>query len=126
MGRRVFIGKVIAASIGFAMLSSCGGGSATATQLIINWNANHESGVNTPGGGYRVYYATSPGVSTSTASYISVPYVSGTLAPTSATLTNPPSATYYFRVVAYSIFDPPTGSSTRRSADSAEISVQFP
>jgi hypothetical protein len=107
------------------MFSNCGS-QPSATQLVLNWDANHESAVNSAGGGYRVYYAFSPNVNTSTASFLDVPYVSGTQAPTTVTLTNPVNGTYYFRVVAYSTFSPPNGSTIRRSSDSTEVSVGFP
>jgi hypothetical protein len=107
------------------IFSNCGG-NPSATQLVLNWDANHESAVNSAGGGYRVYYAFSPGVDTTQASFLDVPFVSGTLAPTTVTFTNPGQATYYFRVVAYSTFSPPTGNTVRRSSDSAEISIGFP
>lgn len=118
------------------IMTACGGGSpdtfgtsGTSTapsSITLTWNANHEKSVNAPGGGYYVYYANAPGVNTQTANMIQVPYVSGALAPTSVSLTNPSSGTYYFRVVAYSSFNPPNGSTTRRSSDSAEVSIQYP
>jgi hypothetical protein len=117
---------LIAVMSGVSFISACGGGGPSATQLVLNWDANHEAGVNTTGGGYRVYYANAPGVNTSTATFVNVPYVSGSLAPTSVTMTNPAAGTYYFRVIAYSTFNPPAGSSSRTSPDSSEISVQFP
>lgn len=117
--------QILLAGVSLVMFSNCGS-SPSATQLVLNWDANHESAVNSTGGGYRVYYAFSPGVNTATASFLDVPYVSGSQAPTTVTLTNPVNGTYYFRVVAYSTFIPPSGSTIRRSSDSAEISVGFP
>jgi hypothetical protein len=117
--------RILLACVSLVIFSNCGG-SPSATQLVLNWDANHESGVNSAGGGYRVYYAFSPGVNTSTASFMDVPYVSGSQAPTTVTLTNPSNGTYYFRIVAYSTFSPPNGSTVRRSNDSTEISVGFP
>ncbi len=117
--------RLFMAAASLVIFSNCGG-SPSATQLVLNWDANHESAVNSPGGGYRVYYAFSPNVNTTTASFLDVPYVSGSQAPTTVTLTSPVNGTYYFRVVAYSTFNPPNGSTIRRSNDSAEISVGFP
>jgi hypothetical protein len=107
------------------IFSNCGG-SPSATQLVLNWDANHEAAVNAPGGGYRVYYAFSPGVDTAHAPFVDVPYVSGSQAPTTITLTKPVIGTYYFRIIAYSTFSPPNGSTIRRSSDSTEVSVGFP
>jgi hypothetical protein len=116
--------------------TACGGGgsqefgttntSTVAGSLTINWDANHEKSVNAPGGGYLVYFANAPGVNTTSASNVVVPYVSGAQAPTSVTLSSLTPGTYYFRVVAYTSFNPPNGGFTRRSPDSAETSVQFP
>jgi hypothetical protein len=116
--------RLFMAAASLVIFSNCG--SPSATQIVLNWDANHESAVNSPGGGYRVYYAFSPNVNTTTASFLDVPYVSGSQAPTSMTLTSPVNGTYYFRVVAYSTFSPPNGSTIRRSNDSTEISVGFP
>jgi hypothetical protein len=73
--------RLLGACAALVIFSNCGG-SPSATQLVVNWDANHETGVNSPGGGYRVYYAFSPSVNTSTASFLDVPYVSGSQAPT--------------------------------------------
>lgn len=87
--------------------------------IQVSWRANHESAVNTTGGGYRVYYAQTPSVNTATATFLNVPYVSGAHAPTSARLTNLQAGKYYFRVVAFSALNP-------RSSDSAETSLTVP
>lgn len=71
------------------------------SNVKISWTANRETAVNSPGGGYRVYYASTPGFSPTEGTVINVPYTSAPLSPTS-TVISLSSGTYYFRVVAYS------------------------
>ena len=92
----------------------------------VSWTANLETAVNTTGGGYRVYYGTHPGFSTSSASSVDVPYVSGASTPTSVKLTGLHSGIYYFKVVAYSALNPPGGSTGSTSSPSSEISISLP
>ncbi len=68
---------------------------------LISWDANREFSVNSPGGGYRVYYSTNPGFDISTANIVDVPFVSGPAAPTSIVIPLS-SGIYYIKVVAYS------------------------
>lgn len=74
--------------------------------VVISWTANRERAVNMAGGGYRVYYSQTNGFSTGSATGVAVPYSSGGAAPTSTTLPMLASGTYYYRVVAYSSFNP--------------------
>lgn len=86
----------------------------------ISWTANRETAVNTTGGGYKVYYSRQSGFSLASAQVVNVPYVSGTSAPTSTTLTSLASGTYYIKVVAYS-----TLAGNQVSAPSAQTSIEL-
>ncbi|MEI6080526.1 MAG: hypothetical protein WCQ53_07820, partial [bacterium] len=50
---------------------------------------------------YIVYYSTSQGFDTSSASSVDVPYVSGSLAPVSTVVPLASGTTWYIKVVAY-------------------------
>lgn len=87
----------------------CGGGGdgpspSPFSDVTISWTANRETAVNSPGGGYNVYYASTPGFSPTEGTVVNVPYTSGSLSPTS-TVIPLSSGTYYFKVVAYSSLD---------------------
>lgn len=106
--------------------SSGGGGSTTAPPapgaprtVVVSWGANHESAVNRAGGGYRVYYSTTPGFALGSGTLINVPYAGGTTAPTTTNLALT-AGTYYFKVAAYSTLN------AAGSAASAEIQVVVP
>ena len=89
------------------MIAGCSndsGGDTTFT-IVVNWDANRESGVNSTGGGYRVYHSTTSNFDISTADFVEVPYVSGETAPTSTTLTLP-LGRHYIKVVAYTALNP--------------------
>ncbi len=131
--RTLAAGLVLGATLGVA--AGCGGGgggsagsggSGTPRNVQVSWAANREKAVNSPGGGYRVYYSTTPGFDVATASVVDVPYVAGPTAPTSATIPGLSPGTYYLEVVAYSALNPPGGSGGSTSAPSAEISVTVP
>ncbi len=92
------------------LLPACGGednspGQSLNASVLVNWDANKEIDVNATGGGYRVYYSTGPTRSLTNTGMVDVPYVSGPLAPTSATLVLP-SGQYAIQVVAYSARNP--------------------
>ncbi len=97
---------------------------AATRNVQISWSANNESRVNTTGGGYRVYISTTSGfnITDPGVTVVDVPYVSGSQAPTSTTVTLNSSTTYYVRVVAYSAFP----SANTSSAPSAQITVAVP
>lgn len=105
------------------LITSCGGGGGGGSSIVstvtISWNANTEAGVNGAGGGYRVYYSTSPGFSISTASFVDVPYASGPTTPTSVNL-QLSTGTHYIKVTAYSALNM-TG-----SAPSPQLTVVAP
>jgi len=102
------------------------GSTPTSVNIRVNWAANPEVDVNTTGGGYRVYYAKSPNVSTNSGTYVDVPYVSGATAPTTALLTGLTVGTYYVKVVAYSAYNPQGISGGNRSLGSSEVSISVP
>ena len=73
----------------------------TPRNILVSWAANTESAVNSAGGGYKVYYSTTP-VDVSTATAIDLPFGSTAFAGRSVKLLSQPSGTYYFKVLAYS------------------------
>jgi hypothetical protein len=77
--------------------------------VTISWAQNRETGVNKAGGGYLV------GINTQTP--IEVPYVSGSAAPTSYTLTLQPGS-YTITVVAYAALDAQGGATRSLSKPS--------
>jgi hypothetical protein len=87
----------------------------------VNWAANREAAVNKAGGGYKVYYGVQPGFNLTTAPFVSVPYVSGPSAPTTATVSGVAAGNYYVRIVAYSSL-----ASGASSSPSAEFSITIP
>lgn len=94
------------------MIAGCNnssGGSST-SEIVVSWDANRESGVNSTGGGYRVYHSTTSGFDIGSAEgVVDVSHTSGTT-PTSTTLSLPPGM-HYIKVVAYSALNP-SGSAT--------------
>lgn len=106
-------------------LTACGGGGGgggdgggTTASVQVSWTANRETAVNSPGGGYKVYYSPTAGFNIASANVIDVPFTSGT-APTSTTLTLF-SGTHYIKVIAYSALNP------GGSAPSTEIAITAP
>jgi hypothetical protein len=91
---------------------------ASATKVVlISWNGAKESGVNKPGGGYRV--------NISGRSSVDVPFVSGSAAPTSMTVPLP-AGTYTVTVSSYAALDARGGTSGTTGAPSQAISVTVP
>lgn len=97
-----------------------------APSVEISWTANRERAVNKSGGGYRIYYARTSSVDTSTASYYDVPYVSGPTAPVSRVLTDLLIGTTYFKVMAYSDLNAPGLTTGSQSSASTEFSITLP
>lgn len=92
--------------------------------VTVSWDKNREVGVNSAGGGYRVYYANSPNVSTaSNSNVVQVPYVSGPSAPITATIINLPAGDWYIKVVAYSAYNPHNVTGGVKSLASNEFKV---
>lgn len=86
---------------GCGSIGSSGGNNGNST-ISITWDANHETRVNNSGGGYRVYHSRSPGFSLDDpdAFMKEVPFVSGSQAPTTTTLTLE-NGTWYIKIVAF-------------------------
>lgn len=70
----------------------------------VSFAPNRESGVNSPGGGYKIYYGRDEAVSSATP-FINVPF-SGEGAAPSARFEGLESGTYHIHVVAYSALNP--------------------
>ena len=100
---------------------------STIRTVSISWNANRETAVNAPGGGYKLYYSTVSGfdISDPGVGVVDVPFVAAPAAPTSTSL-QLASGRYYFRVVAYSALTSPWGSGGSSSAPSAQLSLLVP
>ena len=90
--------------------------------VTISWDENHESLVNSPGGGYTVYCCENPNFALTDPDAIisEVPYESGSRSPTSTTFTLE-SGTWYVKVIAYMDLDGMT-----HSLPSVEKSVSLP
>ena len=119
MKNRYAVGAV-AAVLGSA-LAACGGGGgapppATIHAVTLNWNAAHENGVNSPGGGYQVSISGQP--------TINVPYTSGPTAPTTTT-TSLLTGVYTVTVLAYAALDA-TGGNTGSLSPGQSITVTVP
>lgn len=108
--------QLVRAATMAAALSACGGGGggdgtppppAPPPTVTLSWNANRESAVNRPGGGYEV--------AISGQAVIDVPYVSGPAAPTTVTVTLT-SGTYTATVRAYAALDANGGTGRTFSA----------
>jgi hypothetical protein len=84
--------------------------------VTIGWNASRESNVNRPGGGYEV--------AISGMKPIDVPYVSGTAAPTSTTVTLP-SGSFSITVRAYGALDAEGGTTRSYSSASQVLTVRL-
>jgi hypothetical protein len=85
--------------------------------VALTWDANRETGVNAPGGGYRISIGGQPD--------IDVPYVSGPSAPTSTSV-RLPSGSYTAVIRAYAALDKQGGSGGTVSAPSQPITVNVP
>ena len=132
MGFRRLLYPLVVGSLFLAVLSSCGGvsrsgasgaspGPGTAPPsprtVTLVWAANHEKGVNSAGGGYRVSISGQP--------TINVPYVSGPTAPTS-TVTTLQTGTYTATVAAFAMLDAQGGSTGNLSAPSQALILNVP
>jgi len=118
--------KSIAGLLVLILLVGCGGGGggdagstppATYSSVTLTWAPNHESGVNSIGGGYKVLISGQP--------VIDVPYTSGPTALTTATVPLQ-TGTYTVTVQAYAALDAQGGSGGSLSAPSTPLTVNVP
>jgi len=114
------------------LLAACGGGGGSSTPpppppgcttpcgITLNWTANREAGVNDNGGGYRIYYATTPDIALDQATLLTVAHdpLSGQTPTT--TVVQLTTGTWYVRVTAFSTIN------TSGSDPSAELAVVVP
>ena len=124
MEPRLLVGRLVVASLCVVVLSSCGSGSdgssprpATIHTVTLAWAPNHEKGVNSAGGGYRVAISGQP--------TIDVPFTSGTTAPTS-TVATLQTGIYTMTVSAYAALDAQGGATGSLSAPSQPFTVVVP
>ncbi len=85
--------------------------------VTLSWASNHESGINSAGGGYQVSVSGQP--------TINVPYTSGPTAPTTTTFSLH-EGTYIVSIRAYAMLDPRGGNTGSLSAASQSIIVIVP
>jgi len=85
--------------------------------VTLAWAPNHEKGVNSAGGGYRVAISGQP--------TIDVPFNSGLTAPTS-TVTTLQTGTYTVTVSAYAALDAQGGNTGSLSEPSQPLTVVVP
>jgi len=106
--------------VGLLYFSNCGNSNKSEQSnlpskeytVTISWDENHESLVNSPGGGYIVYCCKDQNFSVDDLGVVisEVPYESGSLSPTSTKVTLV-SGTWFIKVVAYMELDGMTISS---------------
>ena len=116
--------RLIAASACVLVLSGCGSGEggSSATpganrSVTLAWAPNHETGVNSAGGGYQVAISGQPA--------INVPFTSGLAAPTSTVVTLH-SGKYQVTVSAYAALDAQGGATGGHSEASTPLTVIVP
>lgn len=127
------------AVLALALATGCGASDAGAPQPVgplpltgpnsvqVSWAANRETAVNSPGGGYRVYYSRTPNFDVASAEFTDVPYDPGLgTTPTSVVIDDLPSGTIYFKVVAYSALNRPGASGGSTSEPSQQAQVTLP
>ncbi len=114
--------KAVSLAGALAALAGCSGGGGTTKSEPpipgVYWTANREHGVNSPGGGYIVDIS-------GRVAGLEVPYVSGSLAPTSITTTLPPG-NYTITIRAYAALNDAGGTSRKVSLPSQTLSVTVP
>lgn len=108
------------------LLVSCGGGGGgsgglppgTSRSVTLAWAPNHESGVNSAGGGYQVSISGQP--------TLTVPYVSGPATTPTSTTVMLNTGTYTVTVRAYAALDAQGGVTGSISAASLPLTVIVP
>lgn len=129
--------RILATLVFIVLLTSCGGGGSSSpapapviipntSNVLVSWTGNHEKSVNQVGGGYRLYYSNTSGFSIGSATVVDVPYVSGATSPISTTLSSLADGTYYLKLVAYSVLNPPGSMSGSSSEPSSQFTITVP
>lgn len=106
-------------------LKNPGGSTTTGSgSITVTWDENRDSGVNSSGGGYRVYYSRTANVATaSNPNVVDVPFSIAPSAPTQTIISNLAKGDWYIKVVAYSAYNPHNVSGGAKSSDSAEFKI---
>jgi hypothetical protein len=121
---RSAIQVIVAAIVSMFLLSACGGGGgggatpATNHKVTLTWSPNHEKGVNSLGGGYKVTISGQPAP-------IDVPYISASGVSPTSTMVTLSTGTYTAMVSAYAALDVNGGTTGSASATSS-ISIVVP
>lgn len=97
-----------------------------APTVQVSWTANREKAVNSPGGGYRVFYSQTSDFNIQTAQYVDVPYDTGPNAPTTVDINGLLGGVHYFKIVAYSLLNPSGQSGGAQSEPSQQFQVSLP
>lgn len=104
--------RALSSAAALVALAACSG--SKEGSIRISWDANHESAVNSPGGGYRVFISQTADFDPASVTPSLVPYTQ-----TSFEIRSWRSGTYYVRVQAFT----PSGEASEISAATA---VQVP
>jgi len=122
MGARRPACRIVSTSLFVFVLAGCGGGGGgsappgTSYTVTLAWSPNHEKGVNSLGGGYRVSISGQPAINVLS---------TGSTAPTSVDTTLL-TGTYTVTVTAFAALDAQGGSTGSVSAQSQSIVVRVP
>jgi hypothetical protein len=104
-------------------IKTLGDSNLAAQKILLTWTASPEYPVNSAGGGYYLYIGTTSGFTEGDANLTyTLPYESGTQAPTSKIIYGLKPGIYYFKVKAYSAL---TGLSGSQSFSSLSSAAQF-
>jgi hypothetical protein len=116
---------VIAVLVSLAIVACGGGGSAptptpsTNHAVTLSWSPNHEKGVNSSGGGYKVMIS-------GKSAAIDVPYISASGITPTSTMVTLSTGSYTATVSAYAALDVNGGATGSTSANSSSISIVVP
>ncbi len=103
-------------------ISSCSDDSVTTgTPCTVRWDASREKAVNSPGGGYHIYYSMNSdfAITDTDVSLKDVPFISGDKAPVT-TEVRLEKGSWHFKITAYSALD---GGRESEASDEFEIEI---